>query len=71
MNGLPLRMIMTNEQARKRCEALIIAMVGKEHAIIWWTKANRHFNGETPESVFERAPDEVYDYLLNCANGGW
>lgn len=71
MNGLLSKVNMTNEQIRKRCEVLLIAMLGKEHAISWWTRSNKHFKGETPEAVFERAPDEVYQYLMNCAQAGW
>jgi len=62
---------MTNDIKRKRCVALLIAMLGEEHAISWWTRSNKQFKGETPEMVFERAPDDVYQYLLNCANGEW
>ena len=48
-------------------------MVGKdkEWAPLWWSGPNKHFDGETPEDVFKRTPEAVYDYLLTCAYGGW
>ena len=46
-------------------------MVGERLAPMWWTKANKRFDGETPEVVFKRSPNEVYEYLLTCAYGGW
>ena len=54
-----------------KCDRLIIAMVGERLAPMWWTKANKRFDGETPEVVFKRSPNEVYEYLLTCAYGGW
>jgi hypothetical protein len=54
-----------------KCDRLIIAMVGEEWAPLWWTKANKHFKGETPEDVFKHSPKEVYEYLLTCLYGGW
>ena len=56
---------------RKECDKLITAMVGKKLAPSWWTKPNKHFGGATPEDVFKRSPNEVYEYLLTCAYGGW
>jgi hypothetical protein len=60
-----------NDELHGKCDRLITAMVGEEWAPLWWTGPNKHFNGEIPEVVFERSPNEVYDYLLTCSYGGW
>ena len=56
---------------RKQCDDLVLAMVGERLAPMWWTKANKRFDGETPDVAFKRSPNEVYEYLLTCAFGGW
>jgi hypothetical protein len=60
-----------SDYIRRQCDRLITAMVGKEWAPLWWTKANKHFGGDTPEDVFKHTPEDVYKSLLNCAYGGW
>jgi hypothetical protein len=40
----------------------------------WWTKPNKHWNGETPLSVYDRGREgqqEVMEYVLQCSYGGW
>ena len=54
---------------RKRCEALIIAMVGKELAEHWWNNPNKAFNNDTPEQVYSVEPIKVYAYLMSRAEG--
>lgn len=56
---------------RKRCEALVIAMVGKELATQWWGSANKAFCGDTPEQIYSVAPSAVYAYLMKSAEGEW
>ena len=56
---------------RARCEALVLAMVGKELADKWWTGSNKAFNGETPEQMYSVSPDAVYAYLMRSAEGEW
>ena len=56
---------------RKRCEVLVIAMVGKELAEKWWTGSNRAFNGATPEQIYSVTPSVVYAYLMKSAEGEW
>ena len=70
MSGLIWRISMSDD-IRKQCDDLVLAMVGKKWATLWWTKPNKHFGGATPEDVFKHSPDDVYKYLLNCAYGGW
>ncbi len=56
---------------RARCEALVVAMVGKELADKWWTGANRAFGGDTPEQIYSVAPSAVYAYLMKSADYHW
>ena len=56
---------------RARCEALVVAMVGKELALKWWTGANRAFGGDTPEQIYSVAPSAVYAYLMKSADYHW
>ena len=56
---------MINEQVmRKRCEFLVIAMVGKELAEKWWNSPNKAFDGDTPEMMYSIDPSRVYAYLM-------
>jgi len=71
-NGLnPVEFPAGPENMRARCEALVIAMVGKELAPQWWTGANRAFGGDTPEQIYSVAPSAVYAYLMKSAEGEW
>ena len=56
---------------RARCEALVVAMVGKEMSNRWWNGANRAFGGDTPEQIYSVAPSAVYAYLMRSAEGEW
>ena len=56
---------------RKRCEALIIAMVGKVLARQWWNNPNRAFDGKTPEQMYSVEPTKVYAYLMSRSEGEW
>jgi hypothetical protein len=70
--GLSINDIATDPtRMRKRCEALITAMVGKELAEKWWTGPNKAFGGDTPEQIYSVAPSAVYAYLLKSAEGEW
>ena len=61
-----------NEQVlRQQCEALVIAMMGKDLAVNWWTGPNKAFNGDTPEAKFSAAPETVYAYIMTSAHGEW
>jgi hypothetical protein len=54
---------------RKRCEALVTAMVGKELAEKWWNDPNKAFCGDTPEQIYSVAPSAVYAHLMKTAQG--
>ena len=47
---------------KAKCEALVIALVGKEHALGWWNSPNRAFDNQTP---LETDISRVYEYLLD------
>ncbi len=59
------------QQKRQRCNELVVAMLGAEMAPKWWVTSNQAFDQQTPESVFDKNPDQVYSYLTQCAKGGW
>lgn len=50
-----------------RCKVLVIAMLGKELAVNWWTSRNKAFDMQTPEEVWKTEPDKVYSYLMGEA----
>ena len=56
---------------RARCEALVVAMVGREMSDKWWTGSNKAFGGDTPEQIYSVAPSAVYAYLMRSAEGEW
>jgi hypothetical protein len=56
---------------RLKCDALLIALLGKEMAPKWWKSPNRAFDGKTPDIVFSIDPEEVYKYLTLHSGGGW
>lgn len=53
---------------QQRCEALVIALVGKEKSFDWWLTPNRAFYMQTPETAFYFDPQVVYKYLMGSAN---
>jgi len=55
------------DRVRQRCNWLLTSMVGAKLVDHWWASPNLHWNGRTPESIFQLNPDEVYDYLLYYA----
>jgi hypothetical protein len=56
---------------KARSEALVIALVGKEMALHWWTGKNRAFEGQTPLEAFEANAERVYGYLMRMSEGEW
>ena len=58
---------MNIEQKIQRCEALVIAFVGKANAELWWNGYNEYFN-----AIPKLLPvDEVYNYLMDHAAGDY
>ena len=62
---------MDKDVMRKRCEALLTALVGKDLVGDWWNSPNKAFANETPEQTYSVAPTTVYTYLMHNAEGGW
>ena len=62
---------MTNDQMLKRCQILVIALVGKQMACKWWTSTNLAFDSTTPEQMSKQDLSKVYNYLMTHAHGGW
>lgn len=54
---------------RNRCEIMILSMVGKDYANVWWNSPNKAFQGKTPNEVFDTDPEQVYDYIIGHING--
>ena len=70
--GLSIDNIATDPvRMRKRCESLVVAMVGKELEQQWWNGSNKAFCGDTPEQMYSVAPSVVYAYLMKSAEGEW
>ena len=70
--GLSIESIATDPtRMRARCEALVIAMVGREMAEKWWNGPNKAFCDDTPEQMYSIAPNTVYAYLMKSAEGEW
>ena len=70
--GLSIESIATDPaRMRARCEALVIAMVGREMAEKWWSGPNKAFCDDTPEQIYSVAPSAVYAYLMRSAEGEW
>ena len=43
---------------------MLFALIGSAELVSqWWKSPNWHFKLETPEVVWERNPDEVFDYV--------
>ena len=62
---------MNDDLLRQRCDALLVALLGKDLASNWWTNPNKAFAGDTPEVIFSVAPNTVYNYLMKSAEGEW
>lgn len=54
---------------RRRCEAMILSMVGAEMAPDWWNSRNYAFDGSTPNEMFEQDPERVYSYISGYIDG--
>lgn len=53
----------TKEIALLRCQAMLRALLGKEHAPAWWDQYNKAFN-KTPREAWEEDYDRVYRYVI-------
>jgi hypothetical protein len=55
----------------KRCQILVVALVGKQNACKWWTSSNRAFDNITPEQMSKQDLNRVYDYLMPHGSGDY
>jgi hypothetical protein len=55
------------EQKTQRSKALVIALVGKDNAELWWNSYNVYFKAMPSEMPIE----QVYDYLMAHSGGGY
>lgn len=51
----------------QRSQTLVIALVGKDRARMWWSTQNRAFEFKTPEEVVATDPVRVYNYLMTMS----
>lgn len=51
-------------QAKQRSDALVVALVGRDHSELWWNSANRAFDGKTPTEQWSVDYLHVYNYLM-------
>lgn len=58
---------MNDEIMRGRCATLVIALVGKDLAPLWWSGQNRAFGFKTPEEVAVTDLARVYSYLMSMS----
>lgn len=54
---------------RQRCETMILSMVGAETAPLWWNSKNYAFDGHTPNEMFDKNPEVVYNYVVGYVDG--
>lgn len=60
--------MITEQVMRDRSIVLVIALVGKEAAPLWWNSPNKAFDNRLPSVV---SPQEVYTYLMGHASGNY
>lgn len=49
---------------RRRCDTIVLSMIGVDQSLNWWNSINNAFDGETPNEMFEKDPERVYNYLV-------
>jgi hypothetical protein len=57
-------MKLSEKVMRKRCDALLTALLGKKMVLAWWNSKNKAFDGKTPEEHWKENSQSVYDYLM-------
>lgn len=56
---------------RRRCETMILSLVGAELAPNWWRGQNLAFDMRTPEEQWIIDPESVYKYVCGTVDGYW
>ena len=62
---------MTPDLAKKQCDAIILALVGKESVELWWNSPNRAFETRTPAQQWQQDFSQVHNYLMKQVSGGY
>lgn len=52
---------------KARCDALLVAMLGKTAAPGWWDSKNKAFDMLTAQEQWDKDPTVVYTYLMGHA----
>ena len=60
--------MISEHNAKQRCQWLITAMVGKDLADLWWSTPNRAFDMRTPAGIWLEDYLKVYKYLMARAS---
>lgn len=60
--------MISEHNAKQRCQWLITAMVGKDLADVWWSTPNRAFDMRTPAGIWLEDYLKVYKYLMARAS---
>jgi hypothetical protein len=56
---------------RKRCDGMLLSMLGVEATAHWWNSKNAAFNNKTPEESWSNDPDSVYRHIVGHVDGYW
>jgi len=57
-------MSMDIERKRNQCNIMLKALMGEGHYMEWWNSKNKAFDDRTPEEIWEKESDRVYEYLI-------
>lgn len=57
------------QRMRRRSESIVLALVGRDATQQWWSSRNKAFEMKTPEEMFEKNPEVVYNYLVGHVDG--
>ena len=58
---------MNESIAKQRSDALVIALVGKDLAHVWWKSPNKAFDMKSPDDMWIEDYNRVYNYLMHHA----
>lgn len=58
---------MTEDIIKKRrfqCNIMLKGMLGEEQYQEWWNCKNKAFDDQTPEEIWEKDSEKVFNYLM-------
>lgn len=57
--------MLTLNQKKHVLNEVLLAMIGNPELVEqWWQGVNKGFDGETPDAVWQRDPQQVIDYVM-------